>query len=99
MTALEIISVLLLVCGGLFFFAGTIGLLRFRDVHSRLHALSKADNLGLGLVSVGLMLNAESVASSLKILVIWLLALFASGVTCFVVAEWEMSHGRRDQDQ
>ena len=37
------------VCAGAFFFlAGTVGLLRFPDALSRLHALTKADNLGLG---------------------------------------------------
>lgn len=98
MTFLEAVTAFLLASGGLFFLAGTIGLLRFRDVHSRLHALSKADNLGLGLISLGLMLEAESYASALKIFVIWFLALFASAVTCYVIAEWELKYGRRNQD-
>lgn len=96
MTFLELVSTILLLLGSLFFLAGTIGLLRFRDVHSRLHALSKADNLGLGLVSVGLILRAESVSTGVKILLIWLVALIASAVTCYVIAEWEMKHGRQD---
>jgi multicomponent Na+:H+ antiporter subunit G len=29
-------------------------------VHSRLHALTKADNLGLGLISLGLVVQADS---------------------------------------
>ena len=37
-----------MVLGALFFLAGTVGLLRFPDVHARLHALTKADNVGLG---------------------------------------------------
>ena len=42
------------VAAGLFFFlAGTVGLLRFPDTLTRLHALTKADNLGLGLIVVG----------------------------------------------
>ena len=37
-----------------FFLAGTVGLLRFPDTITRLHALTKADNLGLGLIILGL---------------------------------------------
>lgn len=54
------LSGFMLLAGAFFFFAGTIGLLRFPDVYTRLHALTKADNLGLGLVVLGLVLQAES---------------------------------------
>lgn len=90
----DIATSALLLLGGFFFFAGTVGLLRFPDVHSRLHALSKADNLGLGLISAGLMLQAESIAAALKILLIWLLALLTSALSCFAIAEWENERGR-----
>lgn len=92
------IAAILVVSGGAFFVAGTIGVLRFRNVHSRLHALSKADNLGLGLISAGLIVRAESFSVGLKIFVIWTLALLASAVTCYVIAEWEMDHERTDRD-
>lgn len=95
MTALGFVSAGLLVAGAAFFFAGTVGLLRFRDVHARLHALSKADNLGLGLISVGLALQAESIATGIKVILIWFLALFASAVTCYAIAEWEKKNGKQ----
>ena len=50
----DIFSVLAISMGALFFLAGTVGLLRFPDALTRLHALTKADNLGLGLVVLGL---------------------------------------------
>ena len=53
-------STLLLVIGGFFYFAGTVGLLRFPDVYCRLHALAKADNLGLGCILLGLALQAPN---------------------------------------
>jgi len=40
--------------GAFFFLAGTVGLLRFPDTITRLHASTKADNLGLGLIILGL---------------------------------------------
>ena len=80
------LSIALLLLGAGFFFAGTVGLLRFPDVYTRLHALTKADNLGLGLVVLGLMLRAESAADAGKLLVIWLLVLTASGAASQLVA-------------
>jgi multicomponent Na+:H+ antiporter subunit G len=80
MNALDWISVLLIIAGAVFFFAGTVGLLRLPDVYSRLHALSKVDNLGLGFVVAGLMLQSGTVAGILKLALIWVLAL-ASGAT------------------
>jgi len=50
---LDILSIMAICAGAFFFFAGTVGLLRFPDALSRLHALTKADNLGLGLVVLG----------------------------------------------
>jgi len=46
----NIATVVLVSLGAVFFLAGTVGLLRFPDSMTRLHALTKADNLGLGLV-------------------------------------------------
>ena len=45
---------------------GTVGLLRFPDTLTRLHALTKADNLGLGLVVVGLLPQTGSLRDGLK---------------------------------
>ena len=52
---LELWTVVAVVAGAFFFLAGTVGLLRFPDSFTRLHALTKADNLGLGLVVLGLL--------------------------------------------
>jgi multicomponent Na+:H+ antiporter subunit G len=86
MTVIEWLSIILLVVGVFFFFAGTVGLLRFPDVYSRLHALAKADNLGLGCVLLGLALQAESLATALKLLLIWPLVLAASAGVGFAIA-------------
>jgi multicomponent Na+:H+ antiporter subunit G len=74
------------VVGALFFLAGTVGLLRFPDVYTRLHALTKADNVGLGLVVVALAWRADSWAVRLKLLLIWLLVMAAAAVICHIIA-------------
>ena len=56
----DIISGALFVGSAFFFIAGSVGLMRFPDVYSRLHALTKADNLGVGLLVAGLAVRADS---------------------------------------
>lgn len=68
------------------FLAGTVGLLRFPDTLTRLHALTKADNLGLGLVVLGLLLQAGNLRDGLKLIGIWLLALLAGATVSQLIA-------------
>lgn len=93
MTIADAASALLLVVGAGFFFAGTVGLLRFPDVYTRLHALAKADNLGLGFIVLGLLLQAPDAASAAKLVLIWLLALAASATVGFLIARRAGTHG------
>lgn len=75
------------IAGGLIFFlAGTVGVLRFPDSLTRLHALTKADNLGLGLVVLGLLPRAEDLLAALKLVLVWLLALLAAATVAQLVA-------------
>jgi len=83
---LELWTVIAVVGGAVFFLAGTVGLLRFRDSLTRLHALTKADNLGLGLVVLGLLPHADSVAGGLKLVCIWLLALLSGTTAAQLIA-------------
>jgi multicomponent Na+:H+ antiporter subunit G len=83
---LDIFSVVAVSAGGFFFLAGSIGLLRFPDALSRLHALTKADNLGLGLVMLGLLPRAGGLLAALKLVVVWLLILLASATVSQMVA-------------
>mgnify|MGYP003673613288 CR=1 FL=1 len=61
--------------GLMFFLAGTVGLIRFPDTFSRLHALTKADNLGLGLTALGIAFQAQSWREIALLLLIWALVL------------------------
>ncbi|GMV44920.1 MAG: hypothetical protein AMXMBFR66_03180 [Pseudomonadota bacterium] len=94
----EGLSLALIGAGALFFLAGSVGVLRLPDLLSRLHALTKADNLGLGLVVAGLMLQAANVQEVLKLLLVWLLVLFASSVACYLVARSATASGARADD-
>jgi len=80
-TLLDLFSIAAIGAGAFFFLAGTVGLLRFPDALTRMHALAKADNLGLGLVALGLIPRAESALSALKLIVIWALVLLSGAST------------------
>ncbi|WP_258867966.1 monovalent cation/H(+) antiporter subunit G [Alkalilimnicola ehrlichii] len=69
-----------------FFAAGTLGLLRFPDVFTRLHALTKADNLGLGLIVLGLLPQVGEAGLAIKMLIVWGLALAAAACAAHIVA-------------
>lgn len=86
MSALDWAVAGLLCAGAFFFFAGTVGLLRFPDVYTRLHALTKVDNLGLGLLVLGLALRAESAAALIRLALVWLLVVAASATAAYLIA-------------
>jgi len=81
----DFVSIVAIVAGAAFFAAGTIGLLRFPDTMTRLHALTKADNLGVGLVILGLLPRAGSITAGIKLLLVWLLVLFAGAIVSQLV--------------
>jgi len=84
--ALDGLTILAVCAGAFFFFAGTVGLLRFPDALSRLHALTKADNLGLGLVVIGLLFQMEGLLAALKLIGVWLLTLLAAAAVTQLLA-------------
>jgi len=82
---LEVFSIAAIGAGVLFFLAGTAGLLRFPDALSRLHALTKADNLGLGLIVLGLLPRAESLLDALRLVAIWALVQLAGATAAQLI--------------
>jgi multicomponent Na+:H+ antiporter subunit G len=70
-------------------------MLRLPDLFTRLHALTKGDNVGLGLVVFGLALQADSVTAALRLVLIWLLVLLASSSTSYLMARAALRNGVR----
>ena len=89
--------------GGTFFFiAGTAGLLRFPDIYARLHALTKADTLGLGLIVLGLCLRADAWQPIVMMLLTWLLVMASGATACQLLARYareEEERQRQAQEQ
>lgn len=83
--------------GLVFFVAGTVGLLRFPDTFSRLHALTKADNLGLGFIALGLAFQTQSWTQLAMLALIWALALLAAGTVAQLVARAALAGLQEDE--
>ena len=84
--ALDILTIVAVLVGAIFFLAGTVGLLRFPDTLTRLHALTKADNVGLGLIMIGLLPRVAWPLDALKLVIVWVLVLVASAVSSQLIA-------------
>lgn len=84
----DTITIGLVSAGLFFFFAGTVGLLRFPDTLTRLHALTKADTLGFGMIALGLLPQSADVRTGLKLLAIWMLLQFAGACSSQLIAQF-----------
>ncbi|HEX32552.1 MAG TPA: cation:proton antiporter [Candidatus Acetothermia bacterium] len=84
---------------GLFFVViGTIGILRFRDVYSRLQASGVSDNAGLGLILIGLIVRSGFSSDDLKLWLLLFLLLLTNPIITHSIAKsaFVMRHGRED---
>lgn len=88
---IDLLALIVLLAGCFFIFAGTVGMLRLPDVYCRLHAMTKADNLGLLLICISLALLDGRLRTALLLLLIWLLALLASTVSAHLIARHSLA--------
>ncbi|SFR52999.1 monovalent cation/H(+) antiporter subunit G [Thiomicrospira sp. ALE5] len=101
MFLIDIVALLMVVIGLVFFVAGTLGLLRFTDDLTRLHALTKADNLGLGFVLLGMTLLFFNLLVMLKLLLIWVLVIISAATVSHVIGQRaykQLLHRSESQD-
>ena len=93
---IDTLAILAIFSGLFFFLSGSIGLLRLPDLFSRLHALAKADNVGLALVALGVIMLEPDPLNDIKIAVIWLLVMAASAISSHLVARHALRENRDD---
>lgn len=82
----NIISIITMLLGAFFLLVGTVGLIRLPDVFSRMHATTKSDTLGLGLVLLGLIIYQGFEIASLKILLIIIFLWLANPTAAHFIA-------------
>jgi len=94
---LNLVSWALILAGSFFTVVGAVGLMRMPDVYTRMHAVSVADTLGIGLMFVGLMVQAGFGLVSLKLFLILVLFFFMAPVATHAVAQAALHAGIRPQ--
>ena len=83
---LEILAGFLLGAGILFTVAGTIGLLRFPDFYTRLHAAGVTETLGMLAIVTGLMLHAGPGDALVRLVLIALFMLATAPIASHALA-------------
>jgi multicomponent Na+:H+ antiporter subunit G len=85
-TLLTLAAAACLVGGAAFAIVGALGILRFPDVYTRMHAASKAGTLGSGLCMVAVALSADSVDASTRAVVAVIFFLLTAPVSAHLLA-------------
>jgi len=102
MIILEIIrDIVIIACliGGTFFYTvGVIGLIRMPDVFCRMHATTKCDTMGTGLIFVGLILWQGVSFIALNILVILIFIWLTNPTAAHAIAQSAYRHEIRKQE-
>ena len=85
--AVDLLSWICLVAGGVFCVVGTLGLVRMPDFYTRMHAASVTDTIGAGLMLLGMILQAGFSLITVKLLMIVLLLLFTNPTATHALAK------------
>ena len=81
------ISALFLLLGSFLCLSGGVGIIRFPDFYTRMHAVGVTDTLGAGMILIGLMLQTSDGLVVLKLLLILAMTIFISPVASHALAK------------
>lgn len=94
---LDVIIGACLIAGGIFGVIGGLGLLRFPDFYTRLHAAGITDTLCALLIVLGLVISAGFSLLTLKLLLILLFLLFTAPTATHALARSAVADGIEPQ--
>lgn len=80
-------SAICLLIGSFLCLSGGVGIIRFPDFYTRMHAVGVTDTLGAGMILIGLMLQAPEYLVVLKLLLILVMTIFISPVASHALAK------------
>lgn len=87
------ISTILLLGGVAFLLISGVGVLRFPDLFTRMHASGILDTLGSGLILGGLMFLSDSIIVTVKLILVLILSFFTSPVSTHALARAALTTG------
>jgi multicomponent Na+:H+ antiporter subunit G len=92
---LDVLAWAALLSGSFFIVVGAVGMHRMPDVFTRTHAASLIDALGVGLLGIGMLLQADDWAVAVRIAIIVLVSMVASAVAAHALARAALHDGER----
>ena len=96
---IEILSWACLLAGGLLGIVGGIGIHRFPDFYSRMHAVGITDTLCAAMFLIGLSLQTGVSIASVKLLLIFVFLFFSSPTATHALANSALLGGIHDHEQ
>jgi multicomponent Na+:H+ antiporter subunit G len=91
----DILSWAALVSGGFFYVVGAIGLNRMPDIFTRMHAVSVSESLGIGLLIVGMALQAGFTLVTVKLFIIMVVMMWTGSVATHALARAALHDGEK----
>ena len=88
----NISSELCLLIGAFLCLSGGVGILRFPDFYTRMHAVGVTDTLAAGMILIGLMLQAPESLVVIKLIMILLMTLFINPSASHALAKAAINH-------
>jgi multicomponent Na+:H+ antiporter subunit G len=86
-SVLGVLSGVLVVVGALVALSGGVGLLRLPDFYTRVHAAGLTDTAGIGLITLGLLLQAPDWGVGVRLLLILLFLVVTSPTATHALAQ------------
>lgn len=93
----NILSWLLLVIGGFLCISGAVGMLRFPDFFTRMHAASVTDSLATAMILLGLFLQADTWIVQVKLVMVLLFVLLTSPTAGHALAKAALHAGLKPE--
>jgi multicomponent Na+:H+ antiporter subunit G len=84
---LDLASGVLLLAGSLLVLSGGVGLVRFPDFYTRIHAVGLTDSAGAGLILGGLLMQTTNWATAVRLVLILLFMLLTGPTATHVLAQ------------
>jgi multicomponent Na+:H+ antiporter subunit G len=92
---IDLLSWAALLGGGFFYVVGAIGLNRMPDIFTRMHAVSVSETLGVGLMTLGMLLQAGFTLVAVKLIMIMVVLMWTGAVATHALARAALHDGEK----
>ena len=91
----NVLTIIFLVLGFLCFFASTVGVYRFKDFYTRLHAAGICESCGLLLCSIGLLIYQGFNQTGIKLFVVFMAVFLSSPIGTHIITKVAYKNDKR----